>query len=82
KKLAKEDVTWKRGDNRRENREGRLKPYLLEGAYPQAGLDMHRLQWDANYVQASIVRVKENGKQIADMVLKVAYKLTRKDEGK
>ncbi|MDF9610439.1 conjugal transfer protein, partial [Bacillus cereus] len=64
------------------NREGRLKPYLLEGADPQAGLDMHSLQWDANYVQASIVRVKETGKQSADMVLKVDYKLTRQDEGK
>lgn len=82
KQFAKEYFTWKRGDNERANREGRLKPYLLEGADPQAGLDMHSLQWDANYVQASIVRVKETGKQSADMVLKVDYKLTRQDEGK
>lgn len=82
KQFVKEYFTWKRGDNERANREGRLKPYLLEGMDRQAGLDMQSLQWDANYVQASIIRVKETGKQSADMILKVDYKLQRQKEEK
>ncbi|MBT2576895.1 conjugal transfer protein [Bacillus sp. ISL-8] len=82
KQFVKEYFTWKRGDNERANREGRLKPYLLEGSDPQAGLDMHSLQWDANYIQASILRVKETGKQSADMILKVDYKLHQQKEEK
>lgn len=82
KQFVKEYFTWKRGETERANREGRLKSYLLEGMDPQAGLDMHSLQWDASYVQGSIIRVKETGKQSADMILKVEYKLNRQKEEK
>lgn len=82
KQFVKEYFTWKRGENERANREGRLKPFLLEGMNSQAGLDMQSLQWDANFVQASILRVKETGKQSADMILQVNYKLSRQKEEK
>ncbi|HDR7455523.1 TPA: conjugal transfer protein [Bacillus cereus] len=82
KQFVKEYFTWKREDVERSNRESRLKPYLLEGTDPQAGLDMHSLQWDANYIQATVLRVKETGNQSADMILKVDYKLHRQKEEK
>lgn len=82
KSFVKEYYTWQRTDEGKQKREDHLKSYLMESLDKQGGFDVKSAQWDSNYIQSVVSMVKETGKDQANIVLKVNYKLNRPNEEK
>jgi len=75
--FAKEYFTWQRGDEGKKKRSERLHPYIPKTFDPQAGLDFVSMQWDSNFLYATVLKVDEVTKKEANVIFKVKYKLSR-----
>ncbi len=75
--FAKEYFTWQRGDEGKKKRSERLHPYIPKTFDPQVGLDFVSMQWDSNFLYATVLRVDEVTDKEASVIFKVKYKLSR-----
>ncbi|PHE65155.1 conjugal transfer protein, partial [Bacillus wiedmannii] len=57
--FAKECFTWQRGDEGKKKRSERLQPYIPKTFDPQVGLDFASIQWDSNFLYATVLMVDE-----------------------
>lgn len=77
RRFAKEYFTWQRGDEGKKKRSERLHPYIPKTFDPQVGLDFVSMQWDSNFLYATVLRVDEVTDKEASVIFKVKYKLSR-----
>lgn len=75
--FIKEYFTWQRGEEGQKKRAGRLKPYVAQTTDSQVGVDAGSLQWDSNFLYATILKVDETKEKEANVIFKVKYKLHR-----
>lgn len=75
--FTKEYFTWKRGEEELRKRAERLKGYLSQHIDSQAGLETNGLQWDSDFLYATILKVDEKKEKEANIIFKVKYKLHR-----
>ncbi|PEF40021.1 conjugal transfer protein [Bacillus wiedmannii] len=75
--FTKEYFTWKRGEEELKKRAERLKGYLSKDVDSQAGIETNALQWDSDFLYATILRVNETKEKEANVIFKVKYKLHR-----
>ena len=75
--FAKEYFTWQRGDEGKKKRSERLHPYIPKTFDPQVGLDFVSMQWDSNFLYATVLKVEEVTDKEANVIFKVKYKLSR-----
>ncbi|EJQ77923.1 hypothetical protein IGO_05593 [Bacillus toyonensis] len=75
--FAKEYFTWQRGDEGKKKRSERLQPYIPKIFDPQVGLDFASMQWDSNFLYATVLKVDEVTGKEANVIFKVKYKLSR-----
>ncbi|MGZ9785461.1 conjugal transfer protein [Bacillus pseudomycoides] len=75
--FTKEYFTWKRGEEDLKKRAERLKGYVSKGVDSQAGIETNGLQWDSDFLYATILRVDETKENGSNVIFKVKYKLHR-----
>ncbi|MGH0789828.1 conjugal transfer protein [Bacillus cereus] len=75
--FTKEYFTWKRGEEDLKKRAERLKGYLSQTSDSQAGIETNGLQWDSDFLYATILKVDETKENEANIIFKVKYKLHR-----
>ncbi|HDR5353732.1 TPA: conjugal transfer protein [Bacillus thuringiensis] len=75
--FTKEYFTWKRGEEDLKKRAERLKVYVSKGVDSQAGIETNALQWDSDFLYATILKVDETKENEANVIFKVKYKLHR-----
>ncbi|WP_242227251.1 conjugal transfer protein [Bacillus cereus group sp. BfR-BA-01315] len=75
--FTKEYFTWKRGEEGLKKRAERLKGYLSQTSDSQAGIETNGLQWDSDFLYATILRVDETKANGSNVIFKVKYKLHR-----
>ncbi|MED3087849.1 conjugal transfer protein [Bacillus toyonensis] len=75
--FTKEYFTWKRGEEELKKRAERLKAYLSKDVDSQAGIETNALQWDSDYLSATLLKVDEKKEKEANAIFKVKYKLHR-----
>ncbi|HHL0973911.1 TPA: conjugal transfer protein [Bacillus cereus] len=75
--FVKEYFTWQRGDEGKKKRSEHLQLYISKTCDPQVGLDFASMQWDSNFLYATVLRVDEVTEKEANVIFKVRYKLSR-----
>ncbi|EJR94303.1 conjugal transfer protein [Bacillus mycoides] len=75
--FTKEYFTWKRGEEELRKRAERLKVYVSEDVDSQAGVETNALQWDSDFLSATLLKVDEKKQKEANVIFKVKYKLHR-----
>ena len=75
--FTKEYFTWKRGEEDLKKRAERLKGYLSQISDSQAGIETNALQWDSDFLSATLLKVDDKKEKEANVIFKVKYKLHR-----
>lgn len=75
--FTKEYFTWKRGEEDLRKRAERLKIYLSKDVDSQAGVETNALQWDSDFLSATLLKVDDKKQKEANVIFKVKYKLHR-----
>ncbi|MHA2895721.1 conjugal transfer protein [Bacillus cereus] len=75
--FTKEYFTWKRGEEDLRKRAERLKIYLSKDVDSQAGVETNALQWDSEFLAATLLKVDDKKQKEANVIFKVKYKLHR-----
>ncbi|MCQ6288668.1 conjugal transfer protein [Bacillus cereus] len=75
--FTKEYFTWKRGEEELRKRAERLKGYISKNIDSQVGIETNSLQWDSDFLYATILKVDETKENEANVIFKVKYKLHR-----
>ncbi|WP_305927989.1 conjugal transfer protein [Bacillus mycoides] len=75
--FTKEYFNWKRGEEELRKRAERLKVYVSEDVDSQAGVETNALQWDSDFLSATLLKVDEKKQKEANVIFKVKYKLHR-----
>lgn len=75
--FVKEYFTWQRGDEGKKKRSEHLQLYIPKILDPQIGLDFVSIQWDSNFLYATVLKVDEVTDKEANVIFKVRYKLSR-----
>ena len=75
--FTKEYFTWKRGEEELRKRAERLKGYVSQTGDSQAGLETNGLQWDSDFLYATLLKVDESKENRSNVIFKVKYKLYR-----
>ncbi|MGE6552955.1 conjugal transfer protein [Bacillus mycoides] len=75
--FTKEYFTWKRGEEDLRKRAERLKIYLSKDVDSQAGVETNALQWDSDFLAATLLKVDDKKQKEANVIFKVKYKLYR-----
>ncbi|WP_410991017.1 conjugal transfer protein [Bacillus cereus] len=75
--FTKEYFTWKRGEEDLKKRAERLNGYVSEGVDSQAGIETNGLQWDSDFLSATLLKVDDKKEKEANVIFKVKYKLHR-----
>ncbi|MED3955583.1 conjugal transfer protein [Priestia aryabhattai] len=80
KNFTSQYFTWEKGDNDDwiEDRQNRLKPFLVKGLDENGGLDVSKMEWSSTIDKMNLVKIEEKGDNKAFITLYVSSKFSKK----
>ncbi|MGG0545246.1 conjugal transfer protein [Priestia aryabhattai] len=80
KNFASQYFTWQKGDNDDwiEDRQNRLKPFLVKGLDENGGLNVSKMEWSSTIDKMNLVKIEEKGVNKAFITLYISSKFSKK----